>query len=369
MEHGLISLILLLGLGWCGSSFAGEARLQALGPAGIAVLNSTHRPILPYHINGLTKDAKVGGDLGYRNQTRSLVDTKSKLTQADVYVYGSVPLFSITGRARPSGIIVKVSSNSYRDISSYQSFEWEDEQSVDNLIADLGFVLAPSSAYMFSFQVSIDQRKETSKQTSQRDINGEIFERRQSLNKSASIAYAEIGYRLKLTRETSMAAVYKPGSYSKSGTHVKEENSFINQNEVVEYNESAYSQGFVSVGFKTRASRFLTLMLGVEKFFEVKNRNETGNGELLAEEFSNLGIAGEYRIAAADKKIWIPRLGFEAQSNGENKFSAGLSMESKNIEAEFLLASIQGSSDEAKKSEFQMILGLGYRIQAEDAED
>ena len=150
MVHGFVSLILLFGLSLSFTAYAGESRLEALGPAGNAVLNSTHRPIIPYHINGLTEDAKIGFDLGYENQAKSFVDTKATLTEADFFVYGSVPLFSFTSKARPSGLIVKVSSESSKEISSYKNFDWEDEKSVDNLVADVGFIFAPASSYMFS---------------------------------------------------------------------------------------------------------------------------------------------------------------------------------------------------------------------------
>lgn len=367
MKHGFVSLVFFIAYLVGNRSLASEARLEVLGPAGTAVLNSTYRPIIPYHINGLTRDPKIGLDLGFRRQNSSLVDSKTSTTGADFYIYGSIPLFSMSGRARPSGIMVKVSSESSKDIIGYDNFDWEDEKSADHLVADVGFVLAPASWYMFSIQISIDQLKQTNKQRSARDINDEAFERRQVAEKSSNSVYTEYGYRLKLNKTTSAAVVFKPAYYSKSGTHVREENSFISQNTVEEYNESSYSQGFFSFGFKTRASSTITMMLGIERLFEVKNRNESG--EFLEEESTNLGLAAEYRIAKKNDKIWIPRLGFEGKTTGESQFSFGLSMQMEPYEFDLAAMSIQGTGQDSKKSGFQLIIGLGYLIQAEDAED
>ncbi|MFK7827628.1 MAG: hypothetical protein AB8G05_26015 [Oligoflexales bacterium] len=367
MKHGFAGLIYVLGLALSAEGLGSQARLVVLGPASRAVLNSTYRPIIPYHINGLTKDAKIGFDLGYRGQSRSFVEAKSSLTAADFHIYGSVPLFLIGRSSRPSGLMMKVSSISSKNIISYKNFEWEDEESKDNLKADLGFVIAPSNIYMFSIQASFDQRNEISKQRSERDLDDEVFERRQTINKTSSSIYLEYGYRLRLTRETSVGVVYSPGYYSKNGTHIREENSFIDDNTVDEYNDSAYSQGFFSIGLKTRASKPITMMLGVDRFFEVKNKNESG-GELLENEYSNLGLAAEYRILTAKKEIWIPRLGFEAKSNGENQFSFGLSVQSGKFEADLAAISVSGSTDTSKNSELRIIIGLGYRIHDEDQE-
>ena len=363
MKHLFASLVYLLSLVCGAGAFGAQARLEVFGPASRGVLNSTYRPILPHHINGLTRDSKVGFDLGYRGQSNSFVDAKSSLTGADFFVYGSVPLFALARKARPSGILVKVSSRSSKDIISYRNFEWEDEKSTDNLLADFGFVIAPSSYYMFSVQATIDQRNETNKLSSERELDGELVERRQTQNKSSTSFYAEYGYRLKLSRETSVGIVYKPGYYSQNGTHIKEENSFINESTVEEYNDVAYSQGFFSIGVKTRA-KSISMMLGVDRFFAVKKKGETG-GELLETDSSNLGIAAEYRIKAANKKSWIPRVGFQAQSSGESKFSLGVSLLAGNFEADLAATSAQGSTETSKKSEVKVMLGLGYRIRAE----
>jgi len=345
----------------------GTAREMVLGPGKNAVLNSTYRPALPNPINGLSKESRIGFDFSYSGLDKKDGTSTSDLTGFDIIAYGLIPLYYYSKKTRPSGL-------TFNFVSSQQSGLKKSTVSSNELANDsqsnlksaigkfrLGGIFSISNDWMMSLNLLYQNEEFNSTEKSIVSLSEGDEENRLISSAKGNFVSAEYGFRLKLTRDTSVAITYNDGYFNKEGVDLKTDKQFLGNTTTTNTKTPLFSQSQFSFALKTRYFSSLTFAFGLLRAFEIKTQKETGKPVILAEEFSNLGLSFEYRFRFVGK-TWLPRIGFETQTLGRSQISAGLSIQQNAIEFDTGIAQSIKNKGEIEDKTFVAVIGIGYRF-------
>ncbi|MCB9229323.1 MAG: hypothetical protein H6618_06905 [Deltaproteobacteria bacterium] len=347
--------------------FAGSAREMVAGPGSIALFNSSYRAAIADPLNALTKDIRIGSDFRYHIMEQKNSTDQRKWSGIDTHIYGMIPLFNISGKARPSGLFFRVlslqNSGSGSGLSSYNELANGSDVVEKNTRNEyhIGTSIALENSWMFSLnlihvriQASLDEQSVIA--LSNREEQNLYHE-----SQVGSMTYPEYGLKVKLSRDTSVAVQYSEGFSNRSGQTVAFRNQFLDSEDTGVLARPLYQPGSLTTAFKTRILRETTLTGGIRKSFAVDVRRDDGQLIKLAKEFSSLGISLEHRFKFAGK-TWFPGLGLRTMTDKTNEAAFGLGIRAGLLDFDLALIQTIKNDPDDKRNQFSASMGLGYRF-------